>query len=200
MKKNLFILSFVFLVNISPLYAQTPTKPKHLLPNGEPDRPFTFFVKHGFASYTDATTRSPFAARPAYFAGLGVRVEDDDKTSPAFIEVEGLFHHANGIDSFDNSLNNIRINLNFCFVLTNNEAKTFRWTAGTGGGYNLINDKFIDEKSNQFGFNFATAAEMLLKHKRFNVFANYHVLPFRAKGLEQYNFNTLSLGMGFYFR
>ena len=66
MKKNFSLLLLVFLLSVQSLFAQTPTKPKHLLPNGEPDRPFTFFVKHGFASYTDAATRIPFAARPAY--------------------------------------------------------------------------------------------------------------------------------------
>ena len=200
MKKILVILPIIFLLSVESLLAQTPTKPKHLLPNGEPDRPFTFFVKHGFASYTDATTRAPFGARPAYFVGGGVRVEDDDKDSPAFLEFEGFYHQANQVDTTSTSLNNIRINMNVFFVLTNNAAKSFRWTAGTGFGYNIIKDEFISKKTNQVGFNFSTATEMLLKHKRFNLFANYHILPFPTKGIEQYNFNTISLGMGFYFR
>lgn len=199
MKKFPIHLAIIFLLNFQVLFAQTPTKPKHLLPNGEPDRPFTFFVKHGFTFYTDPATRNPFAARPAYFVGGGVRVEDDDKDSPAFLEAEGLYQNVENNET-QISLNDIRINLNLYFVLTNNAIKSFRWTAGTGVGYNSISYNFLSPKRNQVGFNFATAAEMLLKHKRFNMFANYHILPFPTKGVEQYNFNTFSFGMGFYFR
>ena len=178
---SMLFAQFIFSVTV----AQTPTKPKHLLPNGEVDRPFTFFVKHGFSCYTDAATRLPFASRPAYNFGGGVRVEDDDKDSPAFLEVEGLYSKAKGTDSTNKSLSNLQISMNFYFVLTNNSLKTFRWTVGTGLGWNSINDGFISKKTSQVGFNFASQAEMLLKHKRFNVFANYHILPFTPKGMDQ---------------
>src|ERR1035437_9199996 len=59
------ILSFIFCLlfisisvfsqeNNKPVAEQKKLKAKHLLPNGEPDRPFTFFAKHGFAFYPDA--------------------------------------------------------------------------------------------------------------------------------------------------
>jgi hypothetical protein len=85
-------------------------------------------------------------------------------------------------------------------VILTNASKSFRWNAGTGFGWNSINDEFISKKSKQFGFNLNTQAEMLLKHKRFNLIASYHVLPFSKGSLRAYSFNTLSVGMGFYFR
>lgn len=179
---------------------QKKPKAKHLLPNGEPDRPFTFFAKHGIAFYPDAATNMSFAGRPAYFVGAGTRVEDDDKDSPIFLELEGLYHFVNGTDSTSKSLSTLRINMNLYFVLITNAAKSFRWNVGTGIGWNSINDEFINKTSKQFGFNFTAQAEMLLKHKRFNLFANYHVLPFSNADMKSYSFNTLSFGMGFYFR
>jgi hypothetical protein len=197
----LLAVTFVFSQeNMKPDAQQTKTKTKHLLPNGEPDRPFTFFAKHGFSFYPDAATNISFAARPAYFAGLGLRVEDDDKDSPLFMELEGLYHSVNGMDSTNKSMSSLRINLTMYAVLLTNAVKSFRWNAGTGFGWNSINDEFISKKSKQFGININTQAEMLLKHKRFNLFAGYHFLPFRNKNMEAYSFNTLSLGMGFYFR
>jgi hypothetical protein len=197
----LFIFSAVFSQeNTKPAAEQEKPKAKHLLPNGEPDRPFTFFAKHGYAFYPDAATQMPFAGRPAYFVGAGTRVEDDDKDSPIFLELEGLYHFVNGTDSTNKKLSTLRINMNLYFVLLTNVAKSFRWNVGTGIGWNSINDAFISKTSKQFGFNFTTQAEMLLKHKRFNLFVGYHVLPFSNAGMEPYNFNTLSVGMGFYFR
>jgi hypothetical protein len=197
----LFVFTFVFSQdNSSPAQEQKKPKAKHLLPNGEPDRPFTFFAKQGFAHYQDAATSIPFAGRPAYFVGLGVRVEDDDKDSPLFMELEGLYHMVNGADSTNKSLNTLRINLNMYAVLLTNATKSFRWNAGTGFGWNSINDEFISKTGQQFGVNINTQAEMLLKHKRFNLFAGYHFLPFHNKNMEAYSFNTLNVGMGFYFR
>ena len=198
--KKLFFLAFCFILVISTVFAQEKPKAKHLLPNGEPDRPFTFFVKHGFAFYPDAITNYPFAGRSAYFFGAGTRVEDDDKDSPLFIELEGLYHFVNGADTLNKSLNTLRINMNIYFVVLTNSAKSFRWNAGTGFGWNSINDGFIDKKCKQFGINFNTQLEMLLKHKRFNVFASYHLLPFHNSNVKQYSFNTINVGMGFYFR
>src|ERR1035437_1657843 len=205
--KKLFFFVFSFLFMFTSVFAQENNKPvteekkpkaKHLLPNGEPDRPFTFFVKHGYAFYPDPATNMSFAGRPAYFFGAGTRVEDDDKDSPIFLELEGLYHFVNGTDSTNKSLSTLRINMNMYFVLLTNAAKSFRWNIGTGIGWNSINDKFIEKTSKQFGFNFTSQAEMLLKHKRFNLFAHYHVLPFMNAGMEPYSFNTLSVGMGFY--
>ena len=199
--KDIFSTLIACFTCISFIFSQeTKPKVKHLLPNGEPDRPFTFFVKHGFTSYTDAATNSYFNGRPAYFFGGGTRVEDDDKDSPLFLELEGLYHMVNGADSTKKSLTNLRINMNIFAVLLTNASKSFRWNAGTGFGWNSINDEFISKTAKQFGINFSTQAEMLLKHKRFNLSASYHVLPFPKAGLEKYNFNTLSVGMGFYFR
>lgn len=195
MKRIFLFLIAVFIVFTS-VFAQDKPKAKHLLPNGEPDRPFTFFVKHGIAFYPDAVSDG----RPAYFFGAGTRVEDDDKDSPLFLEVEGLYHFVSGVDSANKSLITFRANMNIYFVLVNNAAKSFRWNAGTGFGWNSINDEFISKTAKQFGFNFNTQFEMLLKHKRFNLFAGYHLLPFRSAGLESYSFNTISIGMGFYFR
>jgi hypothetical protein len=208
MKKILFfVFSFLFILtsvfsqeNNKPVAEEKKPKAKHLLPNGEPDRPFTFFAKHGFAFYPDAATNMQIAGRPAYFFGAGTRVEDDDKDSPIFLEVEGLYHFVNGTDSTNKSLSTLCINMNLYFVLLTNASKSFRWNAGTGIGWNSINDGFISKTSRQIGFNFNTQAEMLLKHKRFNLFSSYRLLPFSNVSMEPYSFNTLSVGMGFYFR
>ena len=198
---SILFAQFIFCVTV----AQIPTKPKHLLPNGEVDRPFTFFVKHGFSCYTDAATRSPFESRPAYNFGGGVRVEDDDKDSPAFLEVEGMYSNVTGLSRNDYGvmettyLSDLRVSMNFYFVLLNNSTKSFRWNAGTGVGWNSIKNQNTVEDPSKFGVNFISQAEMLLKHKRLNVFANYHLIPFTS-GFKSYNYNTLSLGMGFYFR
>ena len=196
MKKSiLFVITLLLIINS--ISAQEQPKAKHLLPNGEPDRPFTFVVKHGYALYSDAS----IAGKPAYFFGSGVRVEDDDKDSPLFLELEGLYHFVNGIDSTNKTLSTLRLNMNIYFVIITNSIKSFRWNAGTGIGWNSINDEFISKTTNQFGLNFSTQLEMLLKHKRFNIFANYHLLPFQSPiNMRAYNFNTLSIGMGFYFR
>jgi hypothetical protein len=201
----LSILSFLFISTVlfsqenKPAEEKKP-KAKHLLPNGEPDRPFTFFAKQGFAHFQDGPTSAAFAGRPAYFIGIGTRVEDDDKDSPLFMELEGLYHMVNGVDSSNKSLTDLRINLNMYAVLLTNTVKSFRWNAGTGFGWNSINDGFISKTGKQFGVNINTQAEMLLKHKRFNLFAGYHFLPFHNKNMEAYSFNTFNLGMGFYFR
>ncbi len=203
MKKFFFLIATCCACSFA--FAQQPTKPKHLLPNGEPDRPFTFFVKHGFACYTDAATRAPFASRPAYSFGGGVRVEDDDKDSPAFLEVSGMYSSVqeqiivapNELESA--TLKDLSVGLNLYFVLLNNSTKSFRWNAGTGAGWNSIKNNSEDKKLSTLGINFTTQAEMLLKHKRFNAFAIYRIIPFTSV-FEQYNYNTLTLGMGFYFR
>ncbi len=195
MKKLFLVLTFITIL-FSSAFSQEKPKAKHLLPNGEPDRPFTFFGKHGFALYPDAIANG----KPAYFFGAGVRVEDDDKDSPLFLELEGLYHIVNGMDSANKSLTSLNLNMNFYFVLATNAAKSFRWNAGTGLGWSSINDEYISKTAKQFGFNFNTQVEMLLKHKRFNLFAGYHILPFHNAGMEQYSFNTFSIGTGFYFR
>ena len=198
--KNCFFIIVSCLFLLSAAFSQEKPKAKHLLPNGEPDRPFTFFAKQGFAHYQDAATSAAFAGRPAYFVGIGTRVEDDDKDSPLFMELEGLYHIVNGMDSTNRSLTDLRVNLNMYAVLLTNAVKSFRWNAGTGFGWNSINDGFISKTSTQIGVNINTQAEMLLKHKRFNLFAGYHFLPFHNTHMEPFSFNTLNVGMGFYFR